>query len=348
VSHCKLLKSLQSKGVENGLLNLISHWYSNQKINVDFNGYYSEEWYIRNGVRQGGVLSPYFFVLYIDHVIKQLSKTNMGCNIRFISLSTIVFADDFVLLAPTAFALQKLLDCINSEFIALNLTLNPSKCVYMIFKKNKNKPELPYPFVIDGIYINRVNEYKYLGFLIDENISNRQDIVRSRNKFYNVFNFILRKFHYVDLQSFMQIFTAHCMHMYGADLWFANLNCKPDLKKFSIGFHKAIKKIVKVPYYYSNHHVCNSLKILTFDHYINWIQIRFTHRVINSQNHLFLKLQDFFRLGSELSKHTNGILQNYNVGNLCDNDIDSIKARIFFVQANEPSSNAFNHRDAQI
>ena len=32
-----------------------------------------------NGVKQGGVLSPMLFCMYIDDLLKSLAETNVGC-----------------------------------------------------------------------------------------------------------------------------------------------------------------------------------------------------------------------------------------------------------------------------
>ena len=116
-----------------------------------------------------------------------------------------------------------------------------------------------------------------------------------------------------------------------------------ELKKFCVGYHKAIRKIVNAPYFYSNHHVCNSFNLLMFNHYINWISIRFAFRVIKSKNMLFMKLNNFFRHDSMLIRKVYKICNNYGIKDSLNNDIDAIKARIFYVQRNEAHSNAFGY-----
>jgi hypothetical protein len=66
------------------------------------------------------------------------------------------------------------------------------------------------------------------------------------------------------------------------------------LRKFGIGFHKAVKKIIGCPFYFSNHEMCYSLNMFTFPHhayYSNWDQSRFANNsklsfIINSKNKL--------------------------------------------------------------
>ena len=42
----------------------------------------SEPFTVRNGVRQGGVLSPHVFNLYIDELNQRLNKSSVGCNFK--------------------------------------------------------------------------------------------------------------------------------------------------------------------------------------------------------------------------------------------------------------------------
>jgi len=57
-----------------------------------------------NGVKQGAVLSPILYCGYVDGMLLILSKAGVA---RFIGVHT--YADDLVLLAPTASAIRKLL-----------------------------------------------------------------------------------------------------------------------------------------------------------------------------------------------------------------------------------------------
>ena len=55
---------------------------------------------ISNGVKQGGVLSPFLFTIYIDNLIIQLRKLSIGCKIGNSLLGVFGYADDLTLYVP--------------------------------------------------------------------------------------------------------------------------------------------------------------------------------------------------------------------------------------------------------
>ena len=68
------------------VLRLIMNMYISQRMQVRFGTAMSSHFSISNGVKQGSVLSPILFTIYIDNLIVQLRKFNIGCkmgNINF-------------------------------------------------------------------------------------------------------------------------------------------------------------------------------------------------------------------------------------------------------------------------
>ena len=54
-----------------------------------------------NGVKQGGVLSPVLFSIYLDKLIAQLIHLGMGCCMNGLFTGVFIYADDITLLAPS-------------------------------------------------------------------------------------------------------------------------------------------------------------------------------------------------------------------------------------------------------
>ena len=109
---------------------------------------------------------------------------------------------------------------------------------------------------LDNNLIKFVDNIRYLGFLLTFNMCNKSDIVAQRNRFYNVFNMIFRKFYNTKLDVFLLLFKSYCIQFYGSELWCGTYRSVTALKQFAIGYHKSIKKILNVPDWESNHLVC--------------------------------------------------------------------------------------------
>ena len=54
---------------------------------------------VSNGVRQGGVLSPVLFSVYLDGLLQKLAASGVGCHWGNLFAGSVCYADDIVLLA---------------------------------------------------------------------------------------------------------------------------------------------------------------------------------------------------------------------------------------------------------
>ena len=65
-------------------------------------------------VKQGGILSPKLFNVYVDVRSQQLNKVMVGCCMNSKVINHLYYANDLVLLSPSAHGMQKLLsECEN-------------------------------------------------------------------------------------------------------------------------------------------------------------------------------------------------------------------------------------------
>ena len=82
---------------------------------------------ISNGVRQGEILSPKLFSVYMDDLSKLFINSGIGCFIDKVCFNRVFYADDLCLMAPCAIALQELLNIYHSYSISVDVNGNSLK-----------------------------------------------------------------------------------------------------------------------------------------------------------------------------------------------------------------------------
>jgi len=81
VLHDQLLSKIRQRGLPECFVLLVSNWYSKLKSMVRWNGVYSSAFRVFTGVCQGGILSPLYFNMYVDDLIRNLENSGFGCFI---------------------------------------------------------------------------------------------------------------------------------------------------------------------------------------------------------------------------------------------------------------------------
>ncbi len=133
VPHRPLLKKLENLGFNSHILRWITDYVTNRSQTIVVNGEYSQPAPVISGVPQGSVLGPLLFLIYINDLTD--INTKDGAKIT-------LYADDVLLFriinSPEDFvALQEDIDKIGSWSSANFLTLNRSKCKYMIVSRRR-------------------------------------------------------------------------------------------------------------------------------------------------------------------------------------------------------------------
>ena len=336
VCHGILIEKLIKSGIPSGYVNIIKYWYSNQYVNVRYGNGYSSEWKLCNGIRQGGVLSGILFNLYINDLIDNVSKSKLGCKLGVYTSNIVAYADDLVILTPSRSSLQILIQLINNEIRKIRLNFNSLKSKCMIFDKKCKKNQVLESFSLEEKHLECVNEIKYLGYIIQDNMLSDKDIERARNKFYKEFNVLLRKFNSSSINVKLYLFNQYCVQIYGSELWNDNKKTVGNIKQFSVGYHKAIKKMLGLSYRESNHYACERANMLMFCHLINKNKIYFIKNLLKRPCILIEKLMTFLDISSKFIQEAYEILKTkYQIESIKENDKDAILARIFYIQNHE-------------
>ena len=125
--HSGLFLKLIKRGVPKRFLDILVNWYGALQCRVKWDGFHGDWFTISAGVRQGGVLSPDFYNIYVDDLILVLQDSNVGCHISIYFAAALFYADDMCVLAPTLRGLQKLLNLCSEYCAEWDICLNAKK-----------------------------------------------------------------------------------------------------------------------------------------------------------------------------------------------------------------------------
>ncbi len=181
VDHSLLVEIL----FKNGISKLAASWFADYLANrtqcVQLAGVSSTFLEVTKGVRQGSVLGPVLFTIYINDLCTNLSNASYH-----------LYADDSVIyccssLIGQAFKLlQATFDTVQSRLVNLKLVLNDEKSKVMLFS-NSSVPSETIPSIktAGGTVLELVTKYKYLGLTVDRELTFkihvRNLISKSRN-----------------------------------------------------------------------------------------------------------------------------------------------------------------------
>ena len=206
--HAGLFMKLLQRGVPLVFLDVIIYWYSNLNCRVRWGEAYSKWFFIAAGVRQGGILSPIFYCIYVDDLVQILSDSGIGCHIRDVFLSILLYADDMCLSAPSLGGLQKLLSLVGKYCHDWDIMLNPKKSKNMQFGKKANS--LP-PLLLNGKSLEWVEKWSYLGVTLSSHKQFNSCISNKLKSFYRSDNAILRIEGRSNELVMLQLLESHCI-----------------------------------------------------------------------------------------------------------------------------------------
>ncbi len=144
-----LIKTLKNYKVPEKLINLIQVIHEDNTATLFTPlGKTQNNIKIERGIRQGDVLSPLLFILFLNPLLDKLQQSGLGysfANNQNLVVPFICFADDLTLIANSAEDLQKMIAIVEEFCAETGMDLNKDKCEYTckLFGKedvkNKNK-----------------------------------------------------------------------------------------------------------------------------------------------------------------------------------------------------------------
>ena len=82
VDQFALLNLMIDRVIPKCIISLVLDWFKKSTAMVKWGNSLSKKFSINDSNRQGGLLSPVFFAIYVDTLIQKLKQTGVGCNIN--------------------------------------------------------------------------------------------------------------------------------------------------------------------------------------------------------------------------------------------------------------------------
>ena len=224
VWHDGLFYKLLVNGIGGKTYDIIKSMYSKTNCAIKIGQNKTRSFQYNRGVRQGCVLSPSLFNLFIDELPKNLKLFDTDPVIlpNNDKLSCLMYADDLILVSLSKQGLQQSLNILQTFCSDWGMEVNKKKTKVMIFQKKIRKSQI-FEFYYKKEILTMTNDYTYLGlnisstgsFTIAEKLLKEKALRRIFALKRNI-NFVK-----LSLKSVFKIFDTIVKPIltYGAEIW---------------------------------------------------------------------------------------------------------------------------------
>lgn len=243
VARKSLIFKLNCLGVSTKVINFIEAVYKESVSAVWGGDELSDCFSTKSGVKQGCLLSPLLFALYLNDLHDFLGG---GISLNDLNIRLLMYADDIVILADDVNVMTGMIRNLEKYCKLWNLEVNLAKSEIMIFRKG-GRIARSENWILNGENIKIVSEYKYLGVILTPKMNFRKQVEHRNNLAKNSINiawnnFLNRKT--ITLSSKWNIFRAvsRAIQTYGAQVWgFSYFEQVDSLQLYFL------KRILKLP-----------------------------------------------------------------------------------------------------
>jgi hypothetical protein len=202
-------------------------YYKYSKAKIKMNNNKSDKFLIKEGVKQGGILSPYLFNFFMNDLLIENDHQNIGAKIGKLNISLISYCDDLIILSPCVNHVNKILQLCSDYAKKWKLVFNTSKCNWYVHGKIIIKNPL---FLLNQNELRKVNSLIHLGLPIgNQNIVDDffcEKFRKVERTFYSLYSLGCNN-HGLNYHTISSIYKKFCQSIfyYGLETNFIRKKC---------------------------------------------------------------------------------------------------------------------------
>ena len=156
-----LWKMLLKIGIPNKLVEIIKNLYDKTECSIIAGGELSDWFPVNIGVRQGCIMSPSLFNIFLEYIMKGVKSLNRDFQLNENMSVDIRYADDTTLISAVFEKLQLSTLELEQACQKWGLKINPLKCAIIT-------PDSNAEIEIDNNVVPKVSKFKFLGSLVPD------------------------------------------------------------------------------------------------------------------------------------------------------------------------------------
>jgi len=247
VQHKQLLRLLKQIGLDQKDQRIIYNLYRLQKAAIKVPDGLTNWTEVNRGVRQGCVMSPDFFNLYNENILRRLEDVKEGVLVNGMVINNIRYADDTALIANSEEGLQKLVNIVTEASLEEGLEINCKKTFCMVVCKSQQTPKCNVK--CNNAPIEQVDSFNYLGSLLTADGRCRSEIKRRIAIAKSSFNQMKSIFTDRKLSTRLKIRLLKCyiwsVLLYGCESWTLSAETTKNLEAAEMWF---FRRMLRIPY----------------------------------------------------------------------------------------------------
>ena len=295
VDHIIMLDKFYEASTNLTLWSIVKDLYSGLTSKVKWMNSLSDSFDIKQGVRQGGILSPFLYKLYINNLLKNLESHRIGFNLGSIYVGCPTCADDIALLSSSPEELQCMLSVAARHAANDRVTLHPAKTKAVILNKSRNLDKSKLNWNLNGNTIYPSSDTTHLGIIRAEikendlNIESRISI--ARRTLYALINIGVHGYNGLNPMTSYKIYQCYVLPrlIYGLEILPLSTSQLSILSKFHL---KNLRNFQSLPLRTATAAVYLLLGALPLEGEIHQRQLSFLYNILSCDNHTIQNLVD--------------------------------------------------------